>query len=354
MFRAIKNRAGFTLIELSIVLLLISIAMGSLLSIAINKTETDRNKDTIAKMEAIEKAIAFYLAENGGIPCPADSSQAPNNAAFGVATRNGVNAYNCNGTSPTWYFNVGFPNLALGSVPTKTLQLPDDYAFDAWGRRFTYSMIEQCNTSNIQYLVAYLPSAVTNPSYNAANNFSLAGTCGTAGTAGFTINSAAGSTIVSNAVYVLLSHGKNGHGAYPHQGAALGTGRVVSATTPGTFEINNALYTAAGANQTGAGVYYQQTENLSTLSSNVNYFDDILHYKTKYQLIKDAKVLNSNIGYSGYICNITKNFLDAFNLIPAQITSVPSSVARICGENSTANCGQKLANQLQEVIGLCL
>jgi prepilin-type N-terminal cleavage/methylation domain-containing protein len=339
-----KNISAFTLVELSVVLMIIGVIMGSMLSIATNKTEADRIKDSSDKMEFVEKAIANYIAEYGGLPCPADSSQAPNTNGFGRATNSGNND-SCSGTQPNWYRDsVHATTLDLGTVPTKTLQINDSYAYDAWGRRFTYVVIERCAASNIQYLPNYnYGGTIANPLYYIpSGNFTTA--CGGAynpySTTSLSIVSytGQGNPITNNAVYALISHGKNGHGAYTHSGGASGTNRVVSINTVGTDEITNALYSAAGVNQINTGVYVQRS---MSFSNDANNFDDILHYRTRDQLIKEAKGFDAATATnSNYLCNIA-------NLIPNSAAAVS-----ICPPSNTT-CSTVLLNFASQIKSLC-
>ncbi|KKB96556.1 hypothetical protein SZ25_00371 [Candidatus Arcanobacter lacustris] len=318
-FREIRKSKGYSLLELAIVISIISFTIGNLLSLAKDRTEAEKITETYEKMDFVEKSIAAYFAENGSIPCPASSQIAANASNFGSATR-GSTPYNCTiSYASSTYQNFStppFPNLALGSVPTATLQIPDDYAYDAWGRRFTYSMIQYCNTSNIQYLAGYNYGGVTasngNYYYNVINandyNFSNSTYCGGsfASNSAIEIQNASGTVTSNAAVYVLLSHGRNGHGAYPHNG---GTSRITSSEIVSTNEVTNALLSTAGSNAYTTGIYIQQP--LSFSNSATTYFDDIVHYRTKDQLIKEAGGFNASGIYSSSICNMAANVTSA-------------------------------------------
>jgi type II secretory pathway pseudopilin PulG len=309
----LKN--AYSLLELTIVITVTSFVITSLLSVSENKEDNDKIKETLEKMQFIEKSIAYYLAEYGAIPCPADASLASDHASFGIATRNNSDITKCNGTTSAGYYSAIFPAFTLGSLPTNTLQIPDDYAYDAWGRRFTYSMIENCNASNIEYLAGYNYMSASNPNYNSfsVNNFS-SNSCGKsfADKSALQIqNSFSGGITVNNAVYVLISHGRNGHGAYAHNG---GTNKIISNAVVETSEENNGLLSKLGVVKTASGIYVQKP-----LEYNNNYFDDLVHYRTKDQIIKEAGVFSTNNQYSSSICNMAKNIatsIDTFKYCP--------------------------------------
>jgi prepilin-type N-terminal cleavage/methylation domain-containing protein len=341
------NKNGFTLLELSMVLIILSLIAGSSLLIVANKSEANRVQETTQKMEFIEKSLANYLAEYGAIPCPADPGAAPSAASFGVAMR--IAGALCNGSNALshWYFNGAFNALDLGTVPTKELQIPDDYAYDAWGRRFTYVMIEQCNGSNIQYLPGYVNGgqSAVNPAYVVSPNFSIITSCGgvlgSSNLRGLTIKNSAGTVTTYNAIYVLMSHGKNGHGAYPHNGGTAWNNRVIGINSIGADEITNALYLSNGSNyQLATGIYVQKPINYASDST---YFDDIVHFRTKDQIIKEAQAFDTNgLTYSfpsGFICGMAKNV-------------ITSGVANICPTNNTL-CTTNLNLFAYQINSLC-
>jgi hypothetical protein len=171
-------------------------------------------------------------------------------------------------------------------------------------------MIQNCNTSNINYLAGYNYGGVTasNSNYLSINNFSSNTYCGGsfASNTAIEIKNASGTVTSSGAVYVLLSHGRNGHGAYPHNG---GANRITSAEIVSSNEVTNALLDTAGVNASTTGIYVQQP--LSFSNSATTYFDDIVHYRTKDQLIKEASGFNTGATYSSSICNMAANVTSA-------------------------------------------
>jgi hypothetical protein len=203
-------------------------------------------------------------------------------------------------------------------------------------------MIQACNTSNIQYLSGYNYGGVTatNSNYNATESFSNNAYCGGsfASNSSIQIKNASGTPTSSNAIYVLLSHGRNGHGAYPHNG---GSSRITSGAIVSTNEVTNALLSTAGVNGVTTGIYIQQP--LSFSNSATTYFDDIIHYRTKDQLIKEAGGFNTSGIYSSSICNMAAN-----------ITST-STAALYCPFSLTAptTCQTNLYELAAQISALC-
>jgi hypothetical protein len=99
--------------------------------------------DTENKMVAIQKALLDYRNAMNRIPCPADITPALTSGNFGIE---GATAGTCTGGTPAANFSSG--NNVQGMVPTKTLRLPDDYAFDGWGRRIMYAVDKRFTNTN--------------------------------------------------------------------------------------------------------------------------------------------------------------------------------------------------------------
>ncbi|MBN9542607.1 MAG: type II secretion system protein [Alphaproteobacteria bacterium] len=266
MYNKVKLKA-FSLVELSIVMIIISVALGVVLAFATQKTDADKLLETKEKIEIIDKALGAYLLDNGSIPCPANGTIATNNAAFGDALRGGLN-YQCAA-------NFSSGSMSWGIIPVRTLNLPDELAFDAWGRRFSYAIIQDCNCD-----------AAT--AGCAARNFNT-DFCGVS--AGITVQGNASSTIMNNAVVVIVSHGKNGHGAFASNGGAA---RIVSkvGSSINSDEQENAHLSMAGANLAVNATFLARNQILSDDPA-VN-FDDIVYFKNKQQLINATKGLNAD------------------------------------------------------------
>ena len=191
------RRQGFTILEMSIVLVIIAVVLaGGAVTFAVSLQQRQYD-ETYAKLEVIQKALLDYRRTFRRLPCPADidtydtSERYFGKEAGTVAT--------CSGT-PTSTYSASTPGgdyIYGGMVPTKTLQLPDEYAFDGWGRRFLYAV-----ESNFVQTDAFLTES--DITYDAANDVGR-----------ITVRNGQSEDITVSAVYVLLSFGVNGHGAYP-------------------------------------------------------------------------------------------------------------------------------------------
>src|ERR1035437_8086182 len=92
-------RKGFTLIQISILLIVASLVLVNLLPSS--RTNLNANNDSTARMNAILTALRGYEAKNAALPCPADASKPIGSTLYGVAAANPGTTFNCSG--------AGFP-----------------------------------------------------------------------------------------------------------------------------------------------------------------------------------------------------------------------------------------------------
>ena len=105
----LSRAKGFTLLEMSIVLAIIAVVMGSGLAIFSAALEKQQLQQTNAKLAAIQKALLTYRTANNRIPCPADITYPYASQYFGVE---GENPGNCTtGTPITPALACGFPTI---------------------------------------------------------------------------------------------------------------------------------------------------------------------------------------------------------------------------------------------------
>jgi len=168
-----KTNAGFTLVEIAVVLVIVGILVGSFIgtfSERIDKTKIDNTKQQLNDIKKLLKAYAYSGNAEPYLPCP-DTSTPPDGSEDRT---NGV----CNAGN------------TVGILPYETLGMGNS---DAWGMRYRYWV-----------------------SSNYSTNTSDTGLSLTTPDTGATINTRVGDAtrkIVKNAVVVIFSHGKNNLGA---------------------------------------------------------------------------------------------------------------------------------------------
>lgn len=270
----LKSIHGFSLTELSVSIAIIAMIAGAAISVAISSDENAKTIQTKSKLDRIEEALAGYLVSNGRLPCPADGSLSISSPTFGSeGTRTPASG---GSTCASANFNDG-TNVYYGVVPVRTLQLPDDFMFDGWGNRMSY-IIDYRFANN---------STTNSDCDGATSNICFADTA----EGSLSVQDASSTNRLTNAIYVIFSHGKNAHGAFNKNGSAT---RINSyATSSGnsfTFaaELENSHLDASGAN-TALNSDFVLKEPLANEGG--EYFDDIVRFASKSAIVKDTGVL---------------------------------------------------------------
>ena len=224
---------GFTLVEIAIVLLIVALLLGGLLMPLSAQIDGQRASETQKNLAEIRDALLGFTVVNGRLPCPALATIATGTAGAGL--------------EPTPVAAAGCANTA-GVLPWATLGVNET---DAWGNRYTYRVtVEFTRTINqTTFAVGCTPSS--NPQYSA---FALCSK------GDINVKSSSGGTaLASNVPVIVISHGKNGNGAFTTLGIKLSAGSD-------TDEIQNQL------NATGTGT----TSNDFVSKTTTPTYDDIV------------------------------------------------------------------------------
>jgi prepilin-type N-terminal cleavage/methylation domain-containing protein len=254
-----KN-SGFSLIELSIVLLILGLMIGGIMAVMTQEARTAKQAELKAKMDAVEQAIIAYAKKNNRLPCPADGTYLITNSYFGVEGGT-IGAGTCstgasyssgnrtaNPTPPTANFYI--TNLAGGVVPVRTLGLPDEYAFDPWGGRFNYAVDSRLTANNAL-------SSTYFPTYSAT---------------GITVNDNSGNNWTTSAITVVFSNGLNGHGAFQLSGIRKSAGST-NANEQANCHCNSSAEATAYTS-----TFIMGTNSVTNSSDLRTGFDDVLRY----------------------------------------------------------------------------
>lgn len=186
-----KISGGFSLVEMAIVLMIVGLLLGGLIPTLSAQMESQHISETRRQMNEIREALTGFALINGRLPCPADGSAA---AGSELVTGSGVAAV-C--------------TLSKGVLPWATLGANEA---DAWGRRFTYRVAANF-ADGADGTGAATCSAATGVSFQLCSSANL------------NVQATSGGPSVAAAVpAVVVSHGRNGLGAYPAGGGAqIGT-----------------------------------------------------------------------------------------------------------------------------------
>lgn len=242
-----KHKAGFTLLELGVVIIILSLLASGALAIATQKTRLAKQEEMLQKLNAIENALQSYRKSYNRLPCPANIALAESNNNFGFEA---ANPGSCIGGTPAATFDDG-GNSVGGMLPVNTLGLPMEYAYDPWGGRILYAVDERITAAD---------AFTTYPAYDA------------------NIGQITIANVTSRGVAIVLSHGPNGHGAYQVNATRKSYGSV------NTDEQENCDCNASAVTGAFDQSFVLQVNTTSTAGV-LDSFDDIGRAYTRQQFI---------------------------------------------------------------------
>ena len=276
----IQSRQGFSLVELSLVLVILAGVVAGGMMIGLPMVETSKVKQTNDKIKAIEAAMMVFRKNYNRLPCPSNATLAASSTSFGIEYPAG--ATNCVGARGP------FGSMVEGGVPVRSLSLPDDFANDGWGNRMTFAVDRRFTSASI------LPAIPTNQ------------TC--PGQA--SILDETGATRTANAVSLIVSHGPNGHGAFPGKG---GTTRL-NASSANTQEQTNCHCNASGGDAGYSNANYVLRNEFANPANALDTFDDIVVYKTRADFATSTDVIDYYDGPELVVGSDTNPRLTAYNM----------------------------------------
>ncbi len=246
------SERGFTLIEMSIVVVIIGLLLsGSLLAVS-PVIQGSKVSDTNARLDRLEQALTVYVIQNGCLPCPADRALASSSANAGWAN-NGTVYY-----GPTHTTNTRACSLTavcgafVGVLPWNALGIAESDITDAWGNRISYAVTAALTTTPSSSMVR------TPPSTYPVGTQAIVNTSGT--------------SQATNAAYVILSYGPD-----TTYGNAASTG-VARGVAQYTFGATDASGRNNPANHVAATTAFAQGDFVGTAST--AHFDDLVRWRT--------------------------------------------------------------------------
>ena len=192
------QRQGFSLLELSVVLAILAVILAFGIDIGQNAVKGSARVNMQEKMSILKQSLDNFAERNGYLPCPADPTMLPSNAAYGVERRAGLDC--------ATYCTAG---VCFGQVPTRNLGLDESYASDEWGNKITYAVSITMNGNMSDAYGGWNAYSQRNGGIQ-INSGTLA-----APKVLSTLRTGSGSVQGAGATYVVVSHGRNGRGAFP-------------------------------------------------------------------------------------------------------------------------------------------
>lgn len=294
------NNKGFSLIELALIMAVLAILISGGLSAGIGVTDERRREETTQKLDTIEAALQNFVTGRSRLPCPANITFDVSNVNFGRENIAGTvrNITGCTAVANQIFSVAVGANTIYGSmVPVRTLGLPDDYAFDGWGRRIFYAVNGRATTWSTTAIAPAAPAVSnTTPAFGGTGYVPGGAMAGANVDGGITVDVADGDRTIDTwricatgttacttnvgAVYVVFSAGRDGHGAWNRRGSARTNAAVTNVDT-----LKNCHCTSTAANGAFDNIFIQDDVVVTNASSpDATRFDDLLRYKAPWQL----------------------------------------------------------------------
>lgn len=254
-----KNPKAYSLLELSIVIVIISILITGAMTASVGGINNAKIKTTKDKMDTIQKALGSFISINGRLPCPAPINVRKSATNYGVAITSDASpsatATACNGSGV--FQSSSSSNLVYGMVPVVTLGLSKEIAEDGFESKIAYVVDKNFTVS--ANLNAY-------PDFS-NNNFSIAAVVSSSNNV--VIQEKRGENTVNawtNSVFALISYGSN-------KGCAYGINSTTVNADTGGEESTNCHNGTSFDN-----VFLSKTDTSDT-------FDDMITSLTARQII---------------------------------------------------------------------
>lgn len=181
----IKGDHGFTLVEMAMVLLIITVLLAGLVPAVSSQMDQQRTNETRKTMSEIKEALIGYAMRNGRLPCSADPTKILGQSGWGTER------------SPCT------ASTSYGVVPWVTLGTSET---DGWGNRFTYRV-------TLTFADTTDGTGASCP-ITTGTSFQLC----SVGDPDIYSDASETTTVANDIPAIIISHGKNGAGAYTPQG----------------------------------------------------------------------------------------------------------------------------------------
>jgi prepilin-type N-terminal cleavage/methylation domain-containing protein len=248
-----RKQLGFTLVEMAIVLIIIGLLISAFLTPLSAQKELKDYNETKQKIVSAKESLLGFVVSNKRLPCPDTDGDGLENLAAPLV----VNDTPVVGQSTQTFACVNLEGL----LPFQTLGADKT---DSWSNIFSYRVAPAFSSRTLEWSANGASGNVLSDTYfTLSNNGNI--TVRTRGdnsaTAGIT-ESKFISNLVTNAVAIIISRGKNGYGATSNSGAILSAPPAsnvdeTSNTNMGTIKMSRfAISTGGACSDTAEGVSY--------------------------------------------------------------------------------------------------
>jgi prepilin-type N-terminal cleavage/methylation domain-containing protein len=161
-----RLQPGFTLAELAIVLVIISLLLGGMLAMVSAQVEQRKWNDTQSRLESARDALIGFAVANRRLPCPATCTNPPLCTSGSLGDEAPAGGLAVCSASYAGYL----PARAIGFQPIDA----EGFALDAWGNRIRYALAATLDTSVASCNATTVPPP-TLPHFNNAANLKANG-----------------------------------------------------------------------------------------------------------------------------------------------------------------------------------
>jgi prepilin-type N-terminal cleavage/methylation domain-containing protein len=255
-----KFKKAFSLIELSIVIVIVSIMITGVLSVSVSSINNAKIKTTNDRMKEVYKAMGNFLLVNKRLPCPAAITKVKSvDSDYGAEVGGGSG---CSGEGV--YQSATVSTLVYGMVPVRALGLANDMAEDGFESKFTY-IVDKDMTNTFE-----ATPTLGNATFSTGTYTSI-----------LTINDKPGGgtqAITVDAIMALISHGANKSGAFNANSATQNT------RSSNADELENDATTFDNAPTPKTAAF-----DIIIISSSADsdVFDDIVFFKRRNDFVQD-------------------------------------------------------------------
>jgi prepilin-type N-terminal cleavage/methylation domain-containing protein len=293
---------GFSLVELSIVIVIMGMMMGAGLKYLAAQSENAVYSSTLKRQETIKLALVSYFRTHKNLPCPDTRPGGGNTGTFSTTNiPDGVENRNSATVSPPDTTQTCDANF--GIVPFQTLGFSRDVALDGWENYMSYRVYYPASGAVNDW--------VRTTSFNAGNSGAVTVNDR------YPANSATTSNKTTTAVVAIISHGKNGLGAY----TIKGTRNVLP--SPNTLDEYQ--------NTVGTGNIFSRELSEDTSNTVYGVFDDLVVYLTSSDILDPLFMQGSIIAPEAELAtelNQIKNKIIGYVLTDNNC-STPASLASV-------------------------
>jgi hypothetical protein len=323
------NNKGIGLIILTAVVLALGLIVAVLLEYVNIDLSLGKNKKTVDKIEEIRKAVKKFTKVNGRFPCPASFKDIPTSEDFGLEQRDDDNEICYGSASDDGIIINSTDGTYYGTVPVRTLGLPDDYMVDKWNNKMGFIIPSEFVSDNaMNQIFAQSPSEgslkIDTDSDNSAD--------------------------ISTGVYAVISYGREAKGAVALESAfepdttlindgfefVANTGDdLIGYETLETFaetEVEELEYCEASSNVT-IEIFESDGTTATAVSDNDEMsFPEAKFGATVYSNENCPKQVSSPVDASDY-------YYIAYEDENATVFAAQDRIGRVCGKNGVWESG---------------